>query len=365
MSKITWQRKSDFYIFKKYLQSPNKMSDTKKQIQATWEIMLYQDPNGQTEINVTFENDTVRLSQEQMAKLFGKWRTTITEHIQNIFKEKELDEKLVCRESRRTTKHGAIPDKTQKNKIKYYNLDVIISVWYRVKSLRWTQFRIRATQRLKDYLIKWYAINQKRLEETKLNELEQVVALIKKNIEHAWLSHQETAGLLDVITNYTHSWIILQKYDEGTLELPTMHSDLLAELTYQEARKAVVQMKEKFLPENQVSELFGIERNDEFRWILESIYQRFWDQELYPSIEEKAAHLLFFIIKNHPFADGNKKIWAFLFLRFLAKNNCLYDSDWVKKIDDHTLVALTLLVATCDTSQKDMIIKLILNFISK
>jgi len=330
-------------------------TDTKKQIQATWEILLYQDPNGQTEINVTFENDTVRLSQEQMAKLFGKAKSTINEHIKNIYKEWELIE------SETMIKFGN--SEFAKKPVYYYNLDTIISLWYRVNSKRWTQFRIRATQKLKDYLIKWYAINQKRLEETKLSELEQVVALIKKNIEHAWLSHQETAGLLDVITNYTHSWIVLQKYDEWTLQLPELNHQLIAELTYQEAKKAVIQMKENFLPENQVSELFGIERNNEFKWILESIYQRFWDQELYPSIEEKAAHLLFFIVKNHPFADWNKKIWAFLFLRFLAKNNCLYRSDWTKKIDDHTLVAITLLVATCDNNQKEMIIKLILNFI--
>lgn len=208
MSKITWQRKSDFYIFKKHLQSPNKMTDTKKQIQATWEIVLYQDPNGQTEINVTFENDTVWLNENQMSELFDRDRTVINRHINNIFKEEELDKK-----SNVHFLHVPNSDRPAA----FYNLDVIISVWYRVKSLRWTQFRIRATQRLKDYLIKWYAINQKRLEETKLNELEQVVALIKKNIEHAWLSHQETAGLLDVITNYTHSWIILQKYDDGTL----------------------------------------------------------------------------------------------------------------------------------------------------
>lgn len=336
------------------------MTDTKKQIQATWEILLYQDPNGQTEINVKFENETVWLSQKQMAKLFDRDSDTIWDHIQNIFEEWELQEKT-------TTGNFPVVQKEWNREIKrnvnFYNLDVIISVWYRVKSLRWTQFRIRATQKLKDYLIKWYAINQKRLEETKLSELEQVVSLIKKNIEHAWLSHQETAGLLGVITNYTHSWIILQKYDEWTLQLPKLNHQLIADLTYQEAKKAVIQMKEKFLPENQVSELFGIERNNEFKWILESIYQRFWDQELYPSIEEKAAHLLFFIVKNHPFTDWNKKIWAFLFLRFLAKNNCLYRSDWTKKIDDHTLVAITLLVATCDNNQKEMIIKLILNFI--
>ena len=171
--------------------------------------------------------------------------------------------------------------------------------------------------------------------------------------------------MLQVITTYTYSWILLQKYDEGTLSLPNLHDELKAELTYKEAIEAVQAMKKEFLPKKQVSTLFGIERNDELKGILQSVYQFFDGQPLYSSIEEKAAYLLYFIIKNHPFADGNKKIGAFLFLRFLAKNSCLYHANGSKKIDDATVVAITLLVATCDKNQKDMIIKLVLNFLAK
>lgn len=171
--------------------------------------------------------------------------------------------------------------------------------------------------------------------------------------------------MLNVITRYTYSRILLQKYDESELMLPDMHDELKAELTYKEAIDAVSEMKKKFLPNKQVSKLFGIERNDEFRGILQSIYQSFDGQPLYPSVEEKAAHLLFFIVKNHPFADDNKKIGAFLFLRFLAKNGCLYHPDGSKKLDDATVVAITLLVATCDKEQKEMVIRLILNFLAK
>lgn len=229
----------------------------------TGEIILYKANDGTTEIDVKFENDTVRLSQKQMAILFDKDSDTIWKHIKNVFQEKELDQK-------QTTAYFAVVQKEWwklvKRSIIYYNLDVIISVWYRVKSLRGTQFRIRATQRLKDYLLTWYALNTKRLEETKLDQLEQVVALIKKNIDHAELSHQETTGLLNVITHYTHSWILLQKYDEGSLTLPDGKYKLTAELTYQEAIKAINDMRTNFLFQNYVSELFGIERNNEFKW---------------------------------------------------------------------------------------------------
>jgi len=331
----------------------------KKEELKTGNIMLYKTNDGGTEIDVKFENDTVWLNQKQLAVLFDKWRTTVAEHIQNIFKEGELDEKSVCREFRQTADDG------KKYSVKYYNLDVIISVGYRVKSLRGTQFRIWATQRLKDYLVKGFALNQKRLEETKLHELEQVVALIKKNVDHKWLSHKETAWLLNVITHYTYSWVLLQKYDAGELKLPKLNHTLKAELSYKEAKNAVQEMKKNFLPQKQVSELFGIERNDEFKGILQSIYQSFGGHELYPTVEEKATHLLYFVVKNHPFADGNKKIWAFLFLRFLAKNGCLYNHDGSKKIDDATVVAITLLVATCDKNQKDLVVRLILNFLAK
>ena len=189
--------------------------------------------------------------------------------------------------------------------------------------------------------------------------------MIKKNVDHKWLSHKETAWLLNVITHYTYSWVLLQKYDAGELKLPKLNHTLKAELSYKEAKNAVQEMKKNFLPKKQVSELFGIERNDEFKGILQSIYQSFDGHELYPTVEEKATHLLYFVVKNHPFADGNKKIWAFLFLRFLAKNGCLYNHDGSKKIDDATVVAITLLVATCDKNQKDLVVRLILNFLAK
>jgi prophage maintenance system killer protein len=311
------------------------------------------------QIDVKFEKDTVWLSQNQMSLLFAKSKKTINEHITNIYKEEELMKKDSLQQMRLSGISGLSTKPTN-----YYNLDMIISVGYRVNSKRGTQFRIRATQKLKEYLIQGYALNQKRLEETKLDELEQVVSLIKKNLEHGDLSHTELTGLLELATHYTSSRILLQKYDEGLLSLPTHQAECTAEISYQEAMKAIHEMKTNFLFSQYVSELFGIERNHAFQGILESIYQQFDGQELYPSTEEKAAHLLFFIVRDHPFADGNKKIGAFLFLRFLAKNNCLYTSSGTKKIDDHTLVALTLLVASCDSSQKEMMIKLIVNFIT-
>ena len=330
----------------------------KKEEQKTGEIILYQASDWSTEIDVKLEKESVWLNAHQMSQLFGIDRTSIVKHVHNIYKTEELPKDSTCAKIAQLAKDGRM------RTLDYYNLDVIISVGYRVNSKRWTQFRIRATQKLKDYLIKGYALNQKRLEETKLNELEQVVALIKKNVEQGELSHKELTGLLEVATHYTHSRILLQKYDEGTLSLPATHTELTAEITYKEAIKAINDMRTNFLFSPYVSELFGIERNNEFKGILESIYQQFDGQELYPSVEEKAAHLLFFIVKDHPFIDGNKKIGAFLFLRFLAKNNCLYTSAGTKKIDDHTLVAITLLVASCESSQKEMMIKLIVNFIN-
>ncbi|EKD25515.1 MAG: hypothetical protein ACD_80C00040G0002 [uncultured bacterium (gcode 4)] len=325
-------------------------------------LAIYQSDDGEIQVTITLENETLWLPQKKIAELFGVDVRTINDHIQNIYKSSELTENWTIRKNR-------IVQKEWKRKVSrevfFYNLDIIIAVGYRVNSTKATQFRIRATNILKDYLIKGYALNHKRLEETKLDELQQVVALIKKNIAHAELSHQETTWLLNVITHYTHSWILLQQYDEGSLIFPDGNYKLTAEITYQEAIKSINDMRTNFLFQNYVSELFGIERNNEFKWILESIYQKFDGQELYPTVEEKAAHLLFFIVKNHPFADGNKKIWAFLFLRFLAKNNCLYNADGSKKIDDHTVVAITLLVATCDMNQKNMIIRLILNFLAK
>ena len=330
----------------------------KKEEPLKQEIVVYQDVDWAIVVDVVLENETMRLPQKKIGELFGVERSVITKHIRNIFKTWELSQNSVSANFAHTAKDGKTYQTT------FYNLDVVIAVGYRTNSTKATKFRIRATKVLKEYILKWFSLNQKRLEETKLDELEQVVSLIKKNLEHGELSHTELTGLLELATHYTSSRILLQKYDEGSLSLPTHQAECTAEIGYQEAMKAIHEMKTNFLFSQYVSELFGIERNHAFQGILESIYQQFDGQELYPSIEEKAAHLLFFIVRDHPFADGNKKIGAFLFLRFLAKNNCLYTSSGTKKIDDHTLVALTLLVASCESSQKEMMIKLIVNFIT-
>jgi len=326
--------------------------------EKTWSIVLYKASDGTSVIDVNFEWETVWLNEDQMAKLFGKGKTTINEHIINIYKEWELEKNLTMTKQRKTGNSGLSTKPTN-----YYNLDVIISVGYRVKSLNGTKFRIRATQKLKDYLIQWYVLNQKRLSETGLKTFEKAIILIKKNIENNILTDQETKGMLSLVTNYAYSWIVLQKYDEGTLSLENLNIIKTSKLKYEESMTAINDMKKELLPKDEVSKMFGIEKNAWLKWILNQINQTFDKQELYPSVEEKAAALLYFTIKNHPFVDWNKKIWAFLFVFFLAKNKCLYRSNGEKRIDDNTLIALTLLIATSENSEKEMILKLVANFL--
>lgn len=325
----------------------------------TWEIVLYEKPDGTSEIDVRFDWDTVWLNQNQIANLFDVKQPAVAKHLKNIFNEWELDKNSVHSILEYTANDG----KTYKTQ--FYNLDAIISVWYRVNSKNATTFRIWATNVLRQHLLKWYTINQKRLWETGLNEFEKAVLLIKRNIENNVLQDKEIKWMLSLITNYAHSWILLQKYDEWTLALDNLDIKKAEKFTYEEALIAINDMRNEFLPKKEVSEMFGIERNDWLKWIIDQIYQCFDWVELYPSIQEKAAALMYFTIKNHPFSDWNKKIGAFLLLVFLWKNNLLYRKDWSKIIDENTLTALTLLVATSETSEKEMIIKLIVNFITE
>ncbi len=323
------------------------------------QIEIYKAPDSKIEINVNLENETVWLTQEQMAMLFEKGRTTITEHIKNVFKEGELDEKVVCRDFRHTTKHGAIKGKTQKATAKYYNLDVIISVGYRVKSKRGTQFRQWATQRLKDYLVRGYAINQKRLE-----QLQQVVSIIQQSGETKELSVTETKGLLDIITNYTQSFILLNQFDSNNLSEVQLNENITYEIDYSNAIKAIEELKRQLVKKKEASKLFGNQKDKSFAGILKSIVQTFDKKYLYPSIEEQAAHLLYFVIKNHPFTDGNKRIGAFLFVWFLEKNKHRFKRSGELKINDNALVALALLVAQSDPADKELMTKLIINLVN-
>ena len=325
------------------------------------QIVIYEAKDGQTHIDVQLKDETIWLSQKQMAELFDKGRTTISEHIQNIFNERELKEKEVCRDFRHTTQHGALKGKTQTSNTKYYNLDVIISVGYRVKSKRGTQFRIWANKILKDYLIKGYAVNEKRLQQTteQLLELKKIVQLQENVISEYQLETDEAQGLIKVIASYSKALDLLDDYDHQRLIIPKTENIEVVKIDYKEARNAINELGKQTKFEG----LFGKEKDDSFKGSLENIYQTFDGIELYQTIEEKAAHLLYFAVKNHSFTDGNKCIAAFLFVWFLERNNLLYNISGVKIISDSTLVALTLMLAQSNPNDKDMMIKVIVNLL--
>ncbi len=325
------------------------------------EIVIYQTEDGKATLDVRLEQDTVWLDAHRMAVLFGRDRSVLLKHIRNIFASKELDRKSTCAKNAQVAKDGKIRE------MNLYNLDVIIAVGYRVNSKRGTQFRIWATNVLRDHLVKGYTLNEKRLQENRqrLKELEAAMELVEKAKSTKSLSASETAGLLTVITEYTRSWLLLHQYDAGTLSTKKLHHDVRFRITEAEAMKAVDHLRKNLMQRKEASDLFGRERDrGTLKGILGNIEQTFGGKELYPSIEEKAANLLYFLIKDHPFVDGNKRIASLLFIWFQEKNNFLSAPDGQRKINDNALVALTLLVAESDPKQKDVMIKLIVNLIS-
>ncbi len=323
------------------------------------EIIMYQTPDGETLIDVKLEDQSVWLTQSQMMKLFLQTKQNISLHINNIFKEKELESGSTVKKSLTVQNEG---NREIKRKIEYYSLDVIISVGYRVKSKRGTQFRIWANSVLKEYLVRGYIIDQKKFKEQsrQLEELKQTVKLMGNVIENKTLNTEEAAGLLKVITDYTYALDVLDKYDHQVLEIQAVTPKELFRITYAEGMKAIKGLKDKFGG----SKLFGNEKDESFKSSLGAIYQTFGKQDLYPSVEEKAANLLYFVIKNHSFSDGNKRIAAFLFVWFLEKNRILYRKDGSKRIADNALVALTLMIAESKPDEKDMMIKVVVNLIN-
>lgn len=322
------------------------------------EILIYQNNDRDVQIEVRFEQETIWLSQEQIAFLFGTQRPAITKHLNNIFKSGELNEKVVCSILEHTTKHGAIQGKTQSVKTKYYNLDAIISIGYRVNSSKATQFRQWATQRLKDFLVKGYAVNQKRLD-----ELHQTVQLIQKSIGEE-TNLKEAKGLLEIISQYTQSFVLLNQFDSNSIESQKLNENITYEISYEEAKIAVIELKKQLINQKEATELFGNEKDNSFEGTLQSVIQTFDGQYLYGSIEEQAAHLLYFIIKNHPFTDGNKRIGAFMFVWFLEKNSHRFKKDGEIKINDNALVTLALLIAQSDPREKELMVKLITQLIN-
>ena len=324
------------------------------------EIKIYKTPDGQTSIEVKFEKDTVWLSQKQMAELFDKDSDTIGLHLRNIYKSGELEEFST------TEKYSVVRQEGKrkvKRQIKFYNLDAIISVGYRVNSKRGVLFRKWATQLLKDYLIKGYAINQQRLEKQveQLNELKETIKILGNALEYKELTNDESKGLLKIISDYSYALEILDQYDYQTLKIENTSGKEVYQLTYEETIKQIELVKKTYGN----SELFGHEKDNSFKSSIATIYQIFGGVDLYPSIEEKAANLLYFIVKNHSFSDGNKRIAAFLFLYFLEKNGLLFSETGEKRIADNALVALTLMIAVSKPDEKETMIKVIVNLINK
>ncbi|WP_300791366.1 virulence protein RhuM/Fic/DOC family protein [uncultured Bacteroides sp.] len=307
-------------------------------------LIFYKSEDGNIQLNVKLEKDTVWLTQSQMSNLFGVDRTVIVRHIRNIYKSAELCEDATCAKNAQVQEEGG---RTVRRTIPYYNLDMIISVGYRVNSKNATQFRIWATSILKQYLIKGYAINDQRLQ-----QLGEVIRIMKRT-----QNELDAKQVLSVIENYSTALTLLDDYDHQCMKRPE-GSKATYVLSYEECRNLIDQMRF-----NADSDLFGHEKDDSFKGSIGNIYQSFGGEDVYPSLEEKAANLLYFVTKNHSFSDGNKRIAATVFLYFLDKNGILYDENGNKRIADYTLVALTIMIAESRTEEKEMMVSIIMNCI--
>ena len=320
------------------------------------QIVIYQTEDGQTQVDVRLENETVWLTQKQIAELFGTKRPAITKHLKNIYASEELDKNSTCSILEHMGNDGK-----QTYSTKYYNLDVILSVGYRVNSKNATRFRQWANKVLKQYLIKGYAVNE-RMRKEQIGELRQLVGMLGRTIQsQPLLSNDETNALFEVVTDYTYALDTLDNYDYERLTINKTTKEEPFHATYENAMEAINGLREKFGG----SVLFGNEKDDSFKSSIGQIYQTFGGEELYPSVEEKAAMLLYLVTKNHSFSDGNKRIAATLFLWFLNNNHILYHPDGSKRIADSTLVALTLMIAESRTEEKNVMVKVVVNLINK
>jgi prophage maintenance system killer protein len=323
------------------------------------EIVLYRAKDGRTAVDVRLDQETVWLSQKQMGELFATERSVITKHLRNIFRSKELDRRSVCA----FFAHTAADGKTYQ--VEFFSLDAILSVGYRVNSRRGTEFRIWATSVLRDHILHGYTLNEKRLQAqvARLSELQAAVDVMGRIITGKQLTGGEADGLLRVITGYSLALRLLDQYDHQQLQLQGTTEAEGFVLTCDTARSAITRMGETMGP--MADGLFGREKDKGLESAVGAVYQTFGGRDLYPSIEEKAAHLLYFVVKNHAFVDGNKRIGAFLFIWFLDANGLLYRKDGTKRLADNALVALTLLIAESKPSEKDTICKVVVNLINR
>lgn len=318
-------------------------------------VVLYQTPDGATLLAVHLEKETVWLTLNQISDLFNRDKSVVSRHLHNVFREGELVRTAVVAKYATTAADG------KNYQTEYFNLDVIISVGYRVKSKQGTQFRIWATKVLKDHIVKGYTINEQRFREQaeKLTDMRRTVELLARTLTNQELVSETGKDVLRVISDYAYALNLLDRYDHGTLTIEQTTRLALHVINYEEAIGIVASMKGEF------NGLFGIEKDQGFKSALGTIYQTFGGEELYPSVEEKGANLLYFVVKNHAFSDGNKRIAAALFIYFLGMNGILYRPDGSKRLADNALVALTLLIAESRPDEKDTIVKVIVNLINR
>lgn len=319
------------------------------------DIAIYQAPDGTARLEVHLDQESVWLNLNQMVDLFGRDKSVISRHLNNVFKENELDRQAVVAKFATTAADG----KTYQ--VDHYNLDVIISVGYRVKSLQGTKFRQWATQTLRDHIVEGYTVNKPRLQEetAKLLEMQKAVQLLTRTLAGQEVIDDVGKEILQVINDYAYALATLDRYDHGTLTIEGTSGPAVFVLQYEEAISIVHSMKGEF------DGLFGQEKDQGFKSALGTIYQTFDGKDVYPSIEEKSANRLYFIVKNHAFTDGNKRIAAAVFIYFLAANGILYRPDGSKRLADNALVALTLLIAESRPDEKDTIVKVIVNLINQ
>ncbi len=325
------------------------MSNTTTDSIDRGEIVIYEALDGSTALDVRLTGETLWLTQAQMSELFLKERSVITKHLGNVFKEGELDRGSVCA----FFAHTAADGKTYQ--VEYYNLDAILSVGYRVNSKRGTQFRVWATGVLRDHLLKGYSVNERRL-----NELRQSLRLVEQVLDQGEVTLDQATALLHVVTDYAYALDLLDDYDHQRVAARPTRPDQAVGISYEEALEIIGQLREKF----GASALFGREKDDSLHSSLNAILQTFDGHDVYPSIEEKGAHLLYFLVKNHSFVDGNKRIAAALFLWFMQKNAYLRREDGTKRIADNALVAMTLLIAVSEPAEKRVIVALVVNMIN-
>lgn len=327
-------------------------------VSAGGEVVLYKAPDGEVQLDVRLERETVWLSLDQMTKLFRRDKSVISRHLRNVFISRELERKAVVAKNATTAADG----KTYQ--VEYFNLDAILSVGYRVNSKRGTQFRIWATRTLKDHLLHGYTLHEKRLREKGLGEIEQAVGLLARTLTQHALVTDEGRAVLEVVQHYMRAWRLLLEYDEGRLpEKPAHPLKPTADLSLEAAREAIGRLRESLAARGEASDLFGQERSDQLHGIVGAIEQTFGGEPLYPTVQARAAHLLYFVIKDHPFTDGNKRIGTLLFLEYLRRNRMLMRSDGTPRLADNAMVALALLVAESEPAQKDLMIRLILNLL--